>query len=73
MNLKPLKKSTKKEKCQVLLLCDINLSDVDWEEFSSPNNIEQLFLDLFNNFELEQIVKTSTHILLRKYFGLGSC
>ena len=40
---------------------DINLPDVDWDRYSSPNIIEQSFLDSFSNFELEQFVKTPTH------------
>ena len=41
---------------------DINLPDVDWESYSSSNNIEQLFLDSFSNFELDQFIRTPTHI-----------
>ena len=46
----------------IIVVGDINLPDVNWENYSSPNNIEQMFLDSFSNFGLEQIVRTSTHI-----------
>ena len=34
---------------------------IDWETFSSPENIDRLFLDSFTNFELEHLINEPTH------------
>ena len=62
-----LKNSLKKARSRrgvsgIILIGDINLPNFDWEGYSSSNNIEQLFLDSFINFELDQFIRTPTHI-----------
>ena len=45
----------------IVVACDINMPDVDWQNFSSPHTTDQLFLDTFSNFELEQLIDVPTH------------
>ena len=45
----------------VIVAGDLNMPKIDWDNFSSSENIDQLFLDSFSNFELEQLIKEPTH------------
>ncbi|MCP4459038.1 MAG: hypothetical protein GY816_13600, partial [Cytophagales bacterium] len=47
--------------CGIVVAGDLNLPGIDWVEYSTPNTIEQLFLDSFSNFGLEQLVNCPTH------------
>ena len=46
---------------EIILIGDLNLPNVNWENFTSSNPVEQLFLDTFGNLSLEQLVTVSTH------------
>ena len=46
----------------IIIAGDLNMPKIDWETFSSPENIDRLFLDSFTNFELEQLINEPTHI-----------
>ena len=45
----------------IVVVGDLNMPKIDWELFSSTESIDQLFLDSFSNFELEQLINTPTH------------
>ena len=45
----------------IVVVGDLNLPHVNWEDFSSPDNVGQLFLDTFSNFGIEQLVNCPTH------------
>ena len=38
----------------IIVAGDLNMPKIDWENFSSTEGIDKLFLDAFSNFELEQ-------------------
>ena len=40
---------------------DLNLPGIDWQNYCSSNPIEQLFLDTFSNFGIEQLITSPTH------------
>ena len=46
----------------IIVAGDLNMPATDWQNYSSPNSIDQLFLDTLSNFELEQLVNIPTHI-----------
>ena len=46
----------------IIIVGDLNMPKIDWDNFSSSENIDQLFLDSFTNFELEQLINEPTHI-----------
>ena len=45
----------------IIIVGDLNLPQVNWEDYSSTVNKEQLFLDTFSNFELQQVILEPTH------------
>ena len=47
----------------VVIAGDLNLSKTDWDCYSSTDSTEQLFLDSFANFGLEQLIHVPTHKL----------
>ena len=46
----------------IIVTGDLNMPGIDWPNFISLDNIDQLFLDTFSNFELEQLISVPTHI-----------
>ena len=46
----------------IVLVGDMNFPKVNWTDFVSTDNIEQLFLNTFSNLSLEQLVNIPTHI-----------
>ena len=46
----------------MILIGDLNLPHVQWDNFHSNIDVEQSFLDTFSNFGLEQLVNSSTHV-----------
>ncbi len=46
---------------QVLLVGDINLAQTDWTIGESNCNIEQSFIDLFDDLSFTQVIKEQTH------------
>ena len=47
--------------CGIVVAGDLNMPEIDWGNFSSPKPVDQLFLDTFSNFGLEQLVNGPTH------------
>ena len=45
----------------IVLAGDLNMPKIDWENYSSTENIDRLFLDSFTNLELEQLINVPTH------------
>ena len=45
----------------VVVAGDLNMPAIDWQNFTSPDSTDQLFLDTFSNFELEQLITGPTH------------
>ena len=43
------------------IIGDLNLEPVNWENNSSSDNTQSLFLDLFNNLGLTQLINSPTH------------
>ena len=43
------------------IIGDLNLESVNWENNSSSDNTQSLFLDLFNNLGLTQLINSPTH------------
>ena len=52
---------TRKGVSSIIVTGDLNMPSVDWDNFSSTDNTEQLFLDTFSNLELDQLVSVPTH------------
>ena len=52
--------NTKKYK-RHLFVGDLNLSHIDWAENTSSSEIEQKYIDLFNDLGMQQIVEEPTH------------
>ncbi len=48
--------------CGIVVAGDLNMPDIDWDNYSSPKPVDQLFLDSFSNYGLEQLVDCPTHI-----------
>ena len=48
--------------CGIIVAGDLNMPGIDWANFSSSKHVDQLFLDSFSNFGLEQLVSCPTHI-----------
>ena len=46
----------------IIITGDLNLPKVNWESYSSTEGTDQLFLETFSNFELEQLINEPTHI-----------
>ena len=40
----------------IIIVGDLNMSKIDWDSFSSSENIDRLFLDSFTNYELEKLI-----------------
>ena len=40
----------------IVLAGDLNMPKIDWENYSSTENIDRLFLDSLTNLELEQLI-----------------
>ena len=47
--------------CGLVVAGDFNMPEIDWGNFRSPKPVDQLFLDTFSNFGLEQLVSRPTH------------
>ena len=47
----------------IIVSGDLNMPKIYWENFSSPEGIDQLFLDLFSNFEIEQLNNSPTVLI----------
>ena len=47
----------------VIIVGDFNFPKIDWENCHSTIAIDSLFLDMFNNLGLDQLVNEPTHIL----------
>ncbi len=45
----------------IVLAGDFNMPHINWEDFSSTEAVDQLFLDSFSNLGLEQLVNDPTH------------
>ena len=45
----------------IVIAGDLNLSGIDWQNYCSRNPVEQLFLDTFSNFGIEQLITSPTH------------
>ena len=45
----------------IVLAGDLNMPKIDWENYSSTENIDRLFLDSLTNLELEQLINVPTH------------
>ena len=45
----------------IVLAGDLNMPKIDWENFSSTENIDRLFLDSLTNLEHEQLINVPTH------------
>ena len=45
----------------IVIAGDLNMSKTVWDSYSSTDNIEQLFLDSFVNFGLDQLINVPTH------------
>ncbi len=41
---------------------DFNMPNIDWDSYSSNDNVDQLFLDSFSNLGFEQLVNSPTHV-----------
>ena len=46
----------------IFIIGDMNLPNVNWNDFVSSNSVEQLFLDTFGNLSFEQLINVPTHI-----------
>ena len=46
----------------IIIAGDLNMPATDWQNYSSPNSTDQLFLDTLSNFELEQLINCPTHL-----------
>ncbi len=46
---------------QLILVGDLNMPCANWEDFTSQNPTEQLFLDTFGDLSMEQLVNEPTH------------
>ena len=47
----------------IVIAGDLNLSKTDWNSYSTTDPTDQLFLDTFSNFGLEQLINEPTHKL----------
>ena len=47
---------------ELILVGDLNLPSVDWDEGLSSNATEQLFVNTFNDLSLQQLIREPTHI-----------
>ena len=45
----------------IIIAGDLNFPKINWEDYSSPDSVDQLFLDTFSNLELEQLINVPTH------------
>ena len=45
----------------IVIAGDLNLPGIDWQNYCSSNPVEQLFLDTFSNFGIEQLITIPTH------------
>ena len=46
----------------MIIVGDLNFPKINWYAYSSPESIDQLFLDTFSNLELDQLINEPTHI-----------
>ena len=56
------KVKTKKGISNIIFIGDLNLSTVNWTDYSSTAAIEENFLNTFSNFGLEQLITSATHL-----------
>jgi len=45
----------------IVVAGDLNLPGIDWRNYCGSNPVEQLFLDTFSNFGIEQLITSPTH------------
>ncbi len=45
----------------IIVAGDLNFPRINWEEFSSTEVVDRLFLDTFSNFGIQQLVNSPTH------------
>ena len=48
--------------CGIIVAGDLNMPEVDWDNYSCTKPVDQMMLDSFSNFGLEQLVDCPTHI-----------
>ena len=46
----------------IVIVGDMNFPNVNWTDFVTTDPTEQLFLNMFGNISLEQLIDTPTHI-----------
>ena len=46
----------------IVIVGDMNFPNVNWTDFVTTDPTEQLFLNMFGNLSLEQMIDTPTHI-----------
>ena len=47
---------------QIYIIGDLNLESINWNTYFSSNAIQSLFLELFQDLGLTQLINTPTHI-----------
>ena len=53
--------SKRKKYSKIILIGDLNLNKVSWPENSSTSNIQEKFLDTFNDLNFDQLINKPTH------------
>ena len=56
------KLKTKKGISNIIVIGDLNLSSINWPDYSSTVAVEEIFLNTFSNFGLEQLITSATHV-----------
>ena len=46
----------------IFVVGDLNMPKIQWDQFHSRDNVEQLFLNTFSNLALDQLIDVPTHI-----------
>ena len=52
---------TRKGVSSIIVAGDLNMPGINWENFSSTDNTDNLFLDTFSSFELDHLISVPTH------------
>ena len=52
----------RKKFSKIILIGDLNLNEISWSENSSSNEVQNDFIDTFNDLNFDQLIETSTHI-----------
>ena len=63
-NIKQHLNTIRRRRCvqELVLVGDLNLPSVDWDQGLSSDLTEQLFVDTFNDLSLQQLVREPTHL-----------